>query len=174
MIDGLRRNRTPQEFMDTMKYKEGASIYFERRDAYTSKLNELKQSNNKSGVKILDEAWRLWANTFKLTHPLFAEQLVNGDARERRARTLGQMRILLKDPEVPKAKHFDNMKLLMDTFDQYSVIKSRLGVDNSARNRNAIGDLKLNFSSWVTQFVAENPEVRAFWLTVLQPEAGLE
>ena len=174
MIDGLRRNRTPQEFIDTMKYKEGASIYFERRDAYTSKLNELKQSNNKNGVKILNEAWRLWANTFKLTHPLFAEQLVNGDARERRARTLGQMRILLKDPEVPQAEHFDNMKLLMDTFDQYSVIKSRLGVDNSARNRNAIGDLKLNFSSWVTQFVTENPEVRAFWLTVLQPEAGLE
>ena len=174
MIDGLRRNRTPQEFIDTMKYKEGASIYFERRDAYTSKLNELKQSNNKNGVKTLNEAWRLWANTFKLTHPLFAEQLVNGNARERRARTLGQMRILLNDPQVPKAEHFDNMKLLMDTFDQYSIIKSRLGIDNSARNRNAVGDLKLNFSSWVTQFVTENPEVRAFWLTVLQPEAGLE
>ena len=174
MIDGLRRNRTPQEFIDTMKYKEGASIYFERRDAYTSKLNELKQTNNKDGVKTLNEAWRLWANTFKLTHPLFAEQLVNGNARERRARTLGQMRILLNDPQVPKAEHFDNMKLLMDTFDQYSIIKSRLGIDNSARNRNAIGDLKLNFSSWVTTFVTENPEVRAFWLTVLQPEAGLE
>jgi hypothetical protein len=174
MDDGLRRNRSPQEFIDTLKYKEGASIYFDRRNAYAYKLTELQQNNNTAGVKTLNEAWRLWTNTFKLTHPLFNEMLVNGDARERRARTLEQMRVLLKDPEVPKASHFDNMTLLMNTFDQYNIIKSRLGVDNSARNRNAIGELKLTFSTWATTFVTKHPEVRAFWLTVLQPEAGLE
>lgn len=174
IINGLRNRRSPLEFTEAMMYREGSLIYFERRSAYMAAYNQLKQQGRDASAKELNNAWSVWAETFKATHPIFAQTLQEGAARDRRQRVLTQMRYLLNDPLAPKASHFDSLKLLMDAFDEFSTARSFYAQDNTARGRERVNAIKENFAEWATQFVADNPMVAPFYLSIIQPEAGLE
>ena len=61
----------------------------------------------------------------------------------------------------------------MHAFDRYSV---RLGVlqnDHTAAGRIAVDNLKTMYESYMTQLVQSHPEISAFWVSILKPEASL-
>ena len=174
VINGLRNRRTPEEFTNAMLYREGSLIYFERRSAFMAAYDQLKNQGRDADAKQLNDAWASWAETFKATHPVFAEQLQAGDARDRRQKVLTQIRYLLSDPLAPKASHFDAMKTLVDTFDEYMTARSFYAQDKTARGRERVNAIKEQFGAWAMTFVQENPMVAPFYLSIIQPEAGLE
>jgi hypothetical protein len=174
MINGLRVRKSPDEFLRELKYREGSTIYFSARKEYLDQTAYLQEMKRPAAVKALKQKWEIFAQYWKATHPVFADQLVSSDARERRQNVLDQMRYLLNDPLTPKASHFDSMKTLMDTFDYFNQERSRLNLVRTAAGRSKTELLKKNFEDWVTSFVLANPKVNSFWLTVLRPESGLD
>jgi hypothetical protein len=174
LIDGLRDRRTPEEFVRMVKYKEGANYYFAAQKDYEDNYQMLQLRGMTTEAQALNRNWLMWAESFKATHPLFAEMLVSDDARQRRRRVINQMRYLINDPLAPKASHFEALATLMRTFDAFSVARGQLGLDRTAYGQSQMNALKRQFRAWVTEFIAENPLVQPFWLSVLQPESGLE
>ena len=174
VIEGLRVRKTPEEFLNEVKYKEGANIYFASRKDYLDQYEGLKDAGQKSQAAALKNAWDAQSALFRVAHPVFNEKLISSDARERRARTISQMRYLLNDPEVPQADHFEGLRILMDSFDTYKTNKGSLGLDQSARGRAISEVFKKQFEDWSNQFLLDYPDASTFWLTVIRPETGLD
>jgi hypothetical protein len=174
VIEGLRVKKIPEEFLNEVKYKEGANIYFAARKDYLDQYEALKDAGQKAQAKALKNAWDAQSAMYRTAHPIFNEKLVSSDARERRARTITQMRYLLNDPEAPQAEHFDSLRILMNSYDTYVVNKGSLGLDQSARGRAILEVFKKQFEEWSNQFLLDYPEASTFWLTVIRPETGLD
>ena len=174
VIAGLRDRKTPDEFMRELKFREGANVYFSSRKSYLDQYEALRAANQDAAARDLKARYDVWSKNYLATHPVFSELLQDSTARQRREDTIEEMRYVLNDPEAPKAAHFDSLKILMDSYDSYTVEKSRLGLDHSAAGRARLEILKKNFDSWVANFVSLNPGVNTFWMTVLRPEAGLD
>ena len=174
IVSGLRQRRTPEEFLDALKYKEGAAIYFDSRKRFETEHARLKASGDTTNARKLSLAWDNWSTTWRVTHPIFAEGLVSSDTRQRRYRILDQMRYLLKDPMAPRASHFEAMKTLMDTFDAFMIARGYLALDRTAAGQSKLAAVKVNFGVWAEEFTRENPEVLSFYQTVISPEAGID
>ena len=174
LVSGMRRRRSPEEFITMSKYKEGASFYFEQQKVFNDAYETLKLRGQDERAAMLNRQWLIWAEAFKATHPLFAEMLTSDDSRTRRRSVIGQMRYVLKDPLVPKAPHFEQLKVLQDSFDAYSVARGELGLDKTAYGVSRLNALKKAFQSWASDFLIENPGLNSYWSTILEPEAGLE
>ena len=174
MITGLRKQRTPGEFLDAMKYKEGAAVYFDSRQRYEKEYTRLKAGGMDDAAKNLTTAWENWSTVWRATHPIFAEGLVSSKARQRRQDVIGQMRLLLDDPMAPRASHFEALKTLQDTFDAFMIARGYLSLDRTAIGQNKLALAKQQFLTWVFNFVQQNPLVQSYYQTVLSPEAGLD
>lgn len=174
MITGLRERRTPEEFLDAMKFKEGSWVYFDSLARYETAVAQLRLAGNTAQAQALDLVWDQWATTWKLTHPIFAEQLVSSDARQRRQRIIDQMRYLIKDPNAPRASHFESLVTLQQTFDNFMIARGQLALDKTANGEARLRIAKQMFADWVLKFVTENPMVGPYWQTVLSPEAGVD
>lgn len=174
LIDGLRVRKTPTEFVNELKYREASGIYFKARKEYLDEYAVLKELGRKSAMKNLRNEWDTWSAGWKATHPVFAMGLADSDARQRRQNVISEMRMILNDPNAPRASHFDQMKVLMKSFDGFNIERSRLNLDGSAMGRARVEVLKKRFSDWVDEYTSINPAVNSFWLTVLRPESGLD
>jgi len=171
---GLREKRAPVDFVNAMIYREGAYEYFQSQDFYEAEYVRLKNEGKESAARALKDRWTEWTAAYKATHPIFASELESGEARQRRKTTIQQMRIALLDPEFPKANHFDDLKMLQDSFDAYIVARGRLALDRTSAGQGRMQVLKTTFNAWATAFVAEHPAVGSYWLTVLKPESGVD
>jgi len=171
---GLREKRAPVDFVNAMIYREGAYEYFQSQDFYEAEYVRLKNEGKDGAARALKDRWTEWTAAFKATHPIFASELESGEARQRRKTTIQQMRIALLDPEFPKANHFDDLKMLQDSFDAYIVARGRLALDRTSAGQGRMQILKTTFNAWATAFVAEHPAVGSYWLTVLKPESGVD
>lgn len=174
VIEGLRFKKTPEDFLNEVKFKEAANIYFASRKSYLDQYEALKDSGQKVKARALKNSWDAQSEMFRVAHPIFNEKLQSSDARERRARTIDQMRYLISDPEVPQAKHFDSLRILMNSYDTFIVNKGSLGLNKSARGRALSEVFKQQFEVWISNFLLEYPEMNTFWMTVLRPETGLD
>lgn len=174
LIAGLRQRRTPIDFMNAMIYREAAQEYFANQKVYELNRAQLLAGGNTEGATILKDEWQKWQATYLAGHPIFADELQSGAARIRRKNTIDQMRVLIDDPEFPKAPHFDQLKTLQETWDAFMIAKGRLGLDRSNVGQSKVDLLKSEFSSWVSDYLVAYPAVSSYWITVLEPESGLE
>lgn len=172
LIAGLRQRRTPVEFMTAMIYREAAQEYFANQKVYELGRTQLLNKGDENSAKILKSEWEKWQATYLAGHPIFADELQSGEARIRRKNTIDQMRVLIDDPEFPKAPHFDQIKTLQETWDAFMIAKGRLGLDRSNAGQAKVELLKSEFSNWVAEYVATYPAVSSYWITVLEPESG--
>lgn len=170
----LRRRRSPDEFLVAVKFKQAAGQYFDVREAYITKLDELKAAGDTAGATALTDRWETWAAMYKQTHPIFRDQLDNSDGRIQRRKTLEQMRVIVNDPGAPQAAHFGALQQLIGYWDAFTIRKAALAEDQSARGRARLEKFKSDFGAGIEAYVAEHPEVRSFWLSVLRPEAGFD
>lgn len=174
LIANLRTKRTPLEFLQTIKYKEGAQWYFTEQEKYETAIRNARKRGQDATADRLRNIWEAESQAFKLTHPVFAQMLVSGEARERRNKIITQMRYLLDDPAFPKTDHFDALKELQDAFDAFIVARGQLSINRTMFNQTRLSALKLQFATAVEAFILENPAVRPYWQTVLKPESGLD
>lgn len=170
----LRRRRSPEEFLAAIKFKEASGQYFEVKDAYVKQLDQLKAAGADDEAKALTDRWESWSVVYKQTHPIFRDQLDSSDGRIQRRNTLEEMRVIVHDPGAPQAEHFEPLRQLIGYWDAYTIRKAALSEDQSKRGRERLEVFKTQFGSALEGYVAEHPEVRSFWLSVLRPEAGFD
>lgn len=173
-INGLRLRQTPEEFLVSIKFKEAAGQYFEQRTLYLDMVAEAQKAGKNEQVTELRQQWESWATIYKASHPVFREQLESSTGRQRRQQVITEMRRAVKDPLAPKAAHFDTMRNMMLSFDNYKIQLSILGEDRSAKGRARVEKLKADYAAFMDQMVVGNPTAAAFWSSVLRPEASLD
>ncbi len=172
-IAGLRKMRTPEEFMTAMKFKEGAIDYFTAKDLFDGKMATLNGDHDQKTRALLTAQWQVYATNFKALHPIFAGELESGRSRERRRNALDQLRLALSDPATPPGEYVDNVRTMLDAFDLYKITLQRFSLSRSAAARRAVSQLKEAYGLWSGNFVGTHQDVEPLWLTLLRPEAAL-
>lgn len=171
--DGLRKRRSPQEFFTAMKFKQGANEYFGMRDAFNKEINRLQDAGDSGGADRIRSQMDTTLEIYRVGHPLFASEILNSDGRQRRAKVLDEMRIIVDDPQAPPAPHLEALRTAMHVFDAYKVRLAVLGNDHSTDGRHEIDFLKQQYQGFMESLVASNPAVGSFWSSVLKPESAL-
>lgn len=173
-INELRRMETPEEFLDELKFKEGASRYFAMRSSYLDAVEAARGARRTDEVQRLNNQWEYESKMFLAAHPIFAERLNSQDSRDRRQAVISEMRIVVRDPDAPQTPVLPLLRQMIMDFDDYMTYKAQLSLDTSARGRLQVERFKGYFETKMNQFVLDNPSVRSFWLSVLRPESALE
>ena len=170
-ISGMRERRTPLEFMEALKYREGALDYFQAREAHERDMKAAEGDSQRRGM--LNDVWATYKARHLALHPIFAEQLEGGEARARRAKVLDELRVAVEDPGTPEVGHLGGVRELVQAFDTYQVIVSQMSGSRSAADRERVENFKLVFEDRITTFLMDRPELEPLWLSVLRPEASL-
>lgn len=173
VISDLRRQRTPKEFLNALKFKEGATEYFAARDDYEKHRRALDERGNDDGKRVLDAEWQIWSTEFKTVHPVFTEVLESGDSKRRRDEALRELRIALSDPDVPDEPHVAKVRELVDSYDAFRYQLQQITLSRSAASQRQGAALKQAFSVWVSDFVYQNRQLQSMWLTLLKPDVDL-
>ena len=173
VISDLRVQRTPEEFLNALKFKEGATVYFESRDRYQAKRRQLDAADNADGKRKLDAAWDSWSAEFKTLHPVFTEVLESGDSRDKRANAMSQLRIALTDPDLPDEPHVATIRTLVDSWDAFRYRLQQISLARDAVSQRRAAALKQAFSKWVGDYVYAHREVQSMWLTLMKPDVDL-
>jgi hypothetical protein len=171
LVTDLRQRRTAPDFLRALKYREGASTYFASPDAYEEAAANL--SDNQNGKRKLDEAWDTWTNTYLTAHPIFAEELVTGEAKQRRKRSIDQLRYAVTDPQAPPSIHMDAITQMSQAFDAYTIALMRTNEKRDKRSIEYAKRLRDAFSEWATAWTMRNPQLEQLWSAVYRPEAML-
>lgn len=169
-INGLRKRRTPTEFLQAIKYKEGAFDYYKSKDLFDMQMINAKGDRNVTAQ--LQAAWGSWAAIYKAQHPVFADQLESSDGRQRRQDTLQQLRVALDDPAAPQAWHTGALKQAINDFDAYRGALSELANDRTARAQALADQIRKGYSDYLGAYVLAHPELEPLYTSVLRPEAA--
>ena len=171
VVSGLRKRRTPQEYLSAIKYRQGADVYFRNKDKYDEAV--IRAGGNMNAKKQLDDKWAIWKGQFLAANPLFAEQLQSGDARVRRARTVEQLRYAVTDPQAPDSPYKDEIARLVRSYDSYAAKRKILGDRSDAASREKLRQLKERFQAWGDMWTLQNPNLSRLWDSVYRIQAGI-
>ena len=172
--NGLRKRRTPLEFLGQIKFKEASKIYFDERDKWQTAVENARVAKRDDIVREQNLNWDAYSQSFKAAHPMFTELLEGGAARERRGKVIDQMRVVINDPLAPISPQLDPMKRMMADFDYYLMRKGELALDRSARGRLAVENFKGVYEKHMSDLAGKYPVLEAFWAGVLRPESALD
>ena len=173
-IDGLRNMRTPEDFVTAIKFKEGATPYFEARKTHTDMRAELKGLGEEAQVRRLDQQWSEFSRIFLAQHPIFAEELQGSEGRNRRKRTIDEMRMALRDPLAPQPWHADGLRDMFEIWEEYQLTLRRFANGRDQRTRDAIAQYKFLFENFMEEYTMENPHLAPVWVSLIRPESSLD
>ena len=172
LVNGLRKRRTPQEFIHAIKYRTAAEEYFRRKDQIDLALEQV--GDNRDAAKALNSTWESWQKPFLKAHPIFAEELAIGTARVRRSRTVEQMRYAANDPAAPDSPYLGAIREIVKAYDSFNSAAKALRTRNDADSREMVRRLKGAFSDWGEAWALSNPELERLWTSVYRLEARIE
>jgi hypothetical protein len=171
LASGLRKQRSPDEYLRAIKTRSGASVYFAAKDQYDEQV-ELA-GNDQQWKRNADAIWGQWSSEFLAANPIFAEELQSGESRQRRARTREQLRYAVDDPAAPPSPYTDGIRRMVRAYDTYSAELRVLSQRRDAQSLEEKRQLKTNFEAWVDAWKLRNVDLARLWSTVYQPDATL-
>lgn len=181
---GLRSERDLGSWYDEVKYAEGANVYFPLEQAVTAaKAGTLTSSQElalvsagfKGGDKqALEHWWAQWKGSVESgrgylgLHPLFAQQLVEPTASNRRALIVSDLRQAIKTGSLPSGDFGTQAAAMMVGFDQVQEYYNQTaGESGYATERK---DNKDAYIAWGNAYAKAHPAISAFWNGVLAKE----
>lgn len=81
---------------------------------------------------------------------------------------------MLKDPEFPKTDYSESMKTFINGWNDYMNTVGLLSLDKTTAGRTQVATERYNWQTAAEKFVAEVPQLKSFWLSILKPESGLD
>lgn len=168
---GLIDEKTPEEFLRKVYFDQAYSVYARERQAYLTQRYEMKAAG--ANTMRVDREWQAWANSFRKTHPVYANYLSSGNADDKRAQTIKEFRYLLQDPSMaPAGEHnqdiLDTMKTIVGLVDELEGLRhmSYGGVGND-RNR-----IKKEYYGIMTEFATGKPWLNELYYSMFLPILG--
>jgi hypothetical protein len=174
IVEGLRRRNTPQEVLNELMFREGATVYFAKKDEYETNALNAEASGDGAMAKTWREKWDRFALGWKASHPVFNDILGDNSRAVNRRNIIDEIQIIVKDPEFPKTDYSDSMKVLMQGWNAYMTTVGELSLNKTTAGRSRVAEERLMFQNWAESFIKEVPQLKAFWLSVLKPESGLD
>jgi hypothetical protein len=175
VVEGLRYRSTPQEMLDEFMFKEGATRYFSVKNDYEEKALVAEQSGDQASADLWREKWERFDKGWKASHPKFAEILTSNTRAGERRNIIGEIQIMLKDPEFPRTDYSDSMVILVDGWNRYMNTVGELSLNKTSSGRSAVAAERFNWQTWVEEdFLTKYPQLKSFWLGILKPESGLD
>jgi hypothetical protein len=168
---GLRKRKSPQEYIRDLKFASASSTYFDTQEAWENKIASL---TNKDEQRWAEAGKGAWQASYLATHPLFAEELQSGEGRARRQLILTSLASAFKDPATPRPWHREGMEALLDAYQQYSAAKIELSNDSSKRGKQLKEAMRIAFDDYGTKLVSSHPELAPFWSGVIRIEAKVD
>jgi hypothetical protein len=165
---GLRKRKTPVEFIRDLKFATASGPYFDTQELYQTKIDAITDPQERY---VAEAAKGVWQASYLSSHPLFAEELQSGEGRARRALVLDSLRTAFNDPQTPEPWHAEGMRTLLTSFDQYRAVMAELSADSSKRGKEQRDALRKAFDDWGTQLTGSRPELASLWNGVIRIEA---
>lgn len=174
VLNDMRRQRTPEEFLDELKFREASPTYFYWNRFYDQEIDRAKAVGDETRAKAIRDVKSSWSQTWRASHPVFERMLSSTDNAVRRQQTLSQMRTIVNDPQAPQSTKLPGMRTLMDEYDRYQGLLAEYREDGTYGGKANLEQLKLNWSRYLDYFVSQNPELQAFVISVMRPESSLD
>jgi hypothetical protein len=177
VIAGLRAYKgTSIDFLNEIKFKEGAFVYFTEVDKYDAAIEQADLAGDAEAKKQIKVFKEVFVDNFKFSHPYFAEQLQSEDARVRRERIYKEMVIAINDEDFPgrTVPQFEAIKNLTLAYQNFVIYSSRVYPDGSKISRDEVAALRSQLAMYGQQVVAYDPNALAYWTTVIKPLAGID
>jgi len=171
---GLRRSRSPEEFVRAIQFKKAAPTYFAMREGFLTEISALEIAGDVQGAKAKRIEMEYQMQIFRAANPIFKEELESSGGRQRRARAIEEMRVLTSDPLAPDSPQLQPLRDMMKAYDGYKARLASYSGKRSAKALAEVDNLKQQFQSYMTGLVTTYPGVASFWLGVLQPESSLD
>ena len=124
---GLRKYRTPSEFLSELYYQTAYPEYHRQRTKYLRERYALKSSG--MDITDRDRRWHAWLDSWSARNPVFASRIATANSEERRNQTIEEFRRLLAAPSViPAGLHTEDLKQVMRVIieldDLYTILKN--------------------------------------------------
>lgn len=174
VTEGLRVRRTPEEALNEIMFREGATVYFSKKDEYEQNALIAQQNGDEETAKIWQDKWDRFATGWKSANPVFAEVLGDTSRAVKRRAVIDEIQIMLKDPEFPKTDYSESMKTFINGWNDYMNTVGLLSLDKTTAGRTQVATERYNWQTAAEKFVAEVPQLKSFWLSILKPESGLD
>ena len=174
IVEGLRRRNTPQEVLDELMFREGATVYFAKKDEYETNALNAEASGDSNMSNIWKDKWQRFSMGWKASHPIFNDILSNNDRAVQRKNIIDEIQIIVKDPEFPKTDHTEAMRTLMQGWNAYMNTVGELSLNQTAAGRSRVAEERVMWQIYAENFIKDVPQLKTFWLSVLKPESGLD
>lgn len=156
----LRERKTPEEFLDSVRYSSGAGPYYAMKDEYEKDLAAAKAAGDDEVASARRADWAAWSRTWKAMHPTFAAETAGYPERVRKAKgQLGDIETMLERHEVPGGPRvtqaLDGMIRAYKGYEQFRA--AHPGNTNLAQAQRASAGSELQ--TYMSRIVAAAPEI---------------
>lgn len=145
-----------------------APAYYGTVDNYEAQYTALGADT--AGKKALTQAYDQWKVSFFARNPLFSQYIDTKAGHVSRVNTLREVRQALDDPQLPHSPAVPNLKVMVNTYDQFVSEYNQYAGNNSTAAYDAKTSIKNNMIAWGTQAAKDAPDVTDFWNTIIRPE----
>ena len=162
---GLRKRKTPQEFLNDIYFQKSARDYFDERTEYEAAREGLTPMER----RLADDEWEAWKDAYMVQHPVFHAMLSDPTRQQRRAQVLRELTTLAADETAPVP---DEMRELLARFDEYQMDTVGLRGDRRTVAVNRRNELTQEFVTWARWQVQKYPHLSGLYLRVIEKELG--
>lgn len=166
----LRQRRMPADMVDAYTFAVHADPYFKTMETYTKALDATIDPTQRN---YLQTQRSLFSSTYQQTHPLFADQLTNGEGMARRRQVLDELATLAQDPsasQLTRTEYGQSILSFMTVLEQYRLRSAQLGYQPQAAQREAKAALHDKIEDWAQRMIVADPRLGVFWRSIIQPE----
>jgi hypothetical protein len=143
-----------------------SGAYYQTVDNYETAYAKAPDSATRSQLTNEYDQWK--ADFFK-RNPIFQEYIASEAGHVSRVTTLNQVAQALKDPNTPKSAATENLKAVMQTWDNFqSEYLDVTGSSSSAYDQKQT--MKANMVAWINSTAQQAPDVSDFLTTIIRPE----
>lgn len=162
IVKGLRKRKTPQEFLDDLYFSIGARDYFAEREQHEAEMLTAVGTGRAEAA----ESWSNWKAAYFRQHPLFADMLADPTRNQRRRQALEELTMLSSSPDVVP----DETAELVQAFDDFRLNIAGLRGDRRQAviyRRQAMTE---EFATWVRWHIERHPHLSGLYLRLIEPE----
>jgi predicted NAD-dependent protein-ADP-ribosyltransferase YbiA (DUF1768 family) len=168
---GLRHGVAPRGILENIYADAAQHKYFKVRSKYLTDLFTAKANNQPT--ELIEKQWDMDQEMFLVSNPIFMKQFQSGEARERRARTLEELKVLVANPELVPDGPYKAEILLMATMMTGFVEGIRRLEGATGRSAQQQRDqLRIGAFETLTDYVYGRPYLNELYYSVFLPTLG--
>jgi hypothetical protein len=168
---GLRHTVAPRTILENIYADAAQHKYFKVRGKYLEDLYGAK-ANNKP-TDLIEKQWDMDQDMFMVSNPVFMKQFQSGEARERRARTLEELKVLVANPDlVPDGPYKPEILLMATMMTGFVEGIRRLEGAGGKSAQKQRDQLRIGTYETLTEYVYGRPYLNELYYSVFLPTLG--